>query len=482
LASRQVAAIAAFRLLVMPEIDVEALRAHLMEPLRGRKVILGYRYLASILPALGILDSLGCPKPMVIARGIGTGELPEPDAAVVHMMDMSTGSMTEEVRSLERLTLSPPAELLAAVDAYDPDHEAVWWLGAIGMNIPVDGRPVYGGRPPAWAALENKTTVEEIWEGVGASRAPSEVVDLRRDLSSVAQRLDTGDGTVWAGDTRDGTNGGGDYVRWVRDPVDARSAMEFFSAHCDRIRVMPFLEGVPCSIHGLVLPDGVVPLRPMELVTLRSLEQSRFMYGGLSTWWDPPDADREQMRELARRVGTLLRDLHGFAGAFGIDGVLTRDGFRPTELNSRFSGGLTVISRGIPELSLEMLQVNLVAGHDVGVTAVDLESPLVAATDRNRVGRAAAITDAVRPNESTTVPVISTDGRLSEAPHPDARLGEVVMGPTAVGALIHFVPKTGLLTRGMRIAPLNAAVMRFSDRHWGTTFGPVQVAPDVRAG
>src|SRR4029453_1313109 len=124
------------------------------------------------------------------------------------------------------------------------------------MNVPVGGRAVYGGRPPEWAALENKTTVDEVWDGVAAPRAPSEVVHLRQNLSSVAQRLDTGDGTGWAGDNRDGTNGGGDYVRWVRDPADERTALDFFSAHCDRVRVMPFLEGVPCSIHGLVLPDG----------------------------------------------------------------------------------------------------------------------------------------------------------------------------------------------------------------------------------
>jgi hypothetical protein len=466
----------------MPKFDVEALRASLMEPLRGRKVILAYRYLASIRPALALLDSLGCPKPLVIARGTGTGELPAPDAAFVHMMEMPTGSMTEEVRSLERLTLAPPADVLAAVHAYDPDQEAVWWLGAIGMNVPVDGRPVYGGRRPEWAALENKTTVDEIWDEVGAPRASSEVVQVGPDLSSVSSRLDMGNGTVWAGDTRDGTNGGGDYVRWVRDPADSWTAVEFFSAHCDRVRVMPFLEGIPCSIHALVLPDGVVPLRPMELVTLRLAEQSRFLYGGVSTWWDPAEPDRKQMRELARSVGTLLRDRHGFRGGFGIDGVLTREGFRPTELNSRFAGGLTVISKGIRELPLEMLQVNLVAGRELGVSAADLEPLLLTSADRNRVGRAAAITEAVRPHESAKVPVMSKNGELSEAPDHGARLGELVMGPTAAGALILLVPDPGALTPGMRMAPLNAAVMRFADRHWGTSFGPVQIAPDVRPG
>ena len=33
-------------------------------------------------------------------------------------------------------------------------------------------------------------------------------------------------------------------------------ALDFFKSRCDRVRVMPFLEGVPCSIHGIVLPEG----------------------------------------------------------------------------------------------------------------------------------------------------------------------------------------------------------------------------------
>jgi hypothetical protein len=245
---------------------------------------------------------------------------------------------------------------------------------------------------------------------------------------------------------------------------------------------MPFLEGVPCSIHGFVLPDGVVPLRPMELVTLRSVAESRFLYGGLSTWWDPAEADREQMRELARRTGALLRNRHGFLGAFGIDGVLTHEGFRPTEINPRFSGGITAISRGISELPLEMLQLNLAVGRDIGVSAADLEPLLVALADRNRVGRAAAITEAVRPADSTTVSVVWNDRELLVAPDPAARSGEVVIGPTALGALIHLVPVDGVLKPGMRMASLNAALMRFADRQWGTAFGPVEIAPDVRPG
>ena len=50
---------------------------------------------------------------------------------------------------------------------------------------------------------------------------------------------------VWSGDARDGFNGGGNYVRWVLDEADRDAARGFFRPRCDRVRVMPFLDGVP---------------------------------------------------------------------------------------------------------------------------------------------------------------------------------------------------------------------------------------------
>ena len=92
----------------------------------------------------------------------------------------------------------------------------------------------------------------------------------------------------------------------------------------DRVRVMPFLEGIATSIHGIVLPDGVVALRPVEMVTLRRGHELR--YSGCATFWDPPDEIREEMRDVARRVGERLRAEVDFRGAFTVDGVATADG------------------------------------------------------------------------------------------------------------------------------------------------------------
>jgi hypothetical protein len=48
------------------------------------------------------------------------------------------------------------------------------------------------------------------------------------------------------------------------------------SARADRVRVMPFLEGIPCSIHGIVFAEHVAALQPLEMVTLRSESESGY--------------------------------------------------------------------------------------------------------------------------------------------------------------------------------------------------------------
>ena len=102
-----------------------------------------------------------------------------------------------------------------------------------------------------------------IWDAAGVDRAPYAIVPADRDALAAATRALAGPlGAVWSGDTREGFNGGGDYVRWVRDDDDQARALAFFLPRCDRVRVMPFLDGVPCSIHGLVLPDGTAALPP----------------------------------------------------------------------------------------------------------------------------------------------------------------------------------------------------------------------------
>ena len=221
--------------------------------------------LAAFATVVEWFRDLGCPV-LVVATSRGVGPVP-PDGSceVVWLDPPATASLTEEVRLHDRMVHRLPDDLRAAVDAFDPERRGLWYTTPfVTTDEPVDGRPVTGGRPASFLALEDKLVADAIWDAAEVERAPYRIVDLADDaaLDAATAELGTELGAVWSGDARDGFNGGGDFVRWLRDDRDRAAAAAFFRPRCDRVRVLPFLEGVPCSIHGFVLPDGTAVLRP----------------------------------------------------------------------------------------------------------------------------------------------------------------------------------------------------------------------------
>jgi len=445
----------------------------------GRPVVLGPGVLAGHTSTVAGLLGRGC-RVLVLATTRGAGDIPRSDDCTVVDLDVApAASVTDELRAVDHLAHHLPDHVVAAIEAFDPQGQAIWNTGHfVTSDEPILGRQVVGGRPAAWLAMEDKILAEQIWVAAGVPAAPHVVVPVDpRALADATVQVAGRLGAVWSGDARDGFNGGGNYVRWVADDVDQQAAYAFFEPRCDRVRVMPFLDGVPCSIHGIVVPDGTAVFRPVEIAMLRNEEAREFVYGGLSTYWDPPAADREEMRALARRVGDHLQAEYGYRGAFGVDGVLTADGFRPTELNTRMSAGLATVGSIDREL-FSLAQEHLVAGLDTGLSVADLES-LLPVVDGERTGRAVAIGAGVTVPEPDDYPV-HYDGTTLE--RTEVETGDrLVIGNTPTGFFAKINPCSSLRP-GDRVAPLNAALMDFLDREYGAGLGPVTAPPDVRRG
>ncbi|HMJ13607.1 MAG TPA: hypothetical protein VK524_19450, partial [Polyangiaceae bacterium] len=238
---------------------VEHYRTQLRSVFAGRKTVLIGGPVASLTPLARELRRLGADRPFIIGSSLGTGELPGEDDAEWLSLELRASSITEAIRAYENQLTHLPEEVRQRLDTYDPQRAAVA-VGAIVLgDVPqVAGRPRYGARPRSWAALEDKVGVDALWDNLGIERAASRIVrTVPAELEQAAAALDRGAGTVWAGDAREGVHGGAEGVRWVKHAEHAREALDFFATRCDRVRVMPFLEGIPCSIHGMVLPDGV---------------------------------------------------------------------------------------------------------------------------------------------------------------------------------------------------------------------------------
>jgi hypothetical protein len=455
----------------------------LVEELRplfaGRKVVLTGGPLAALTGTCRRLRELGAERPFLLATGMGTGEVPGADEAEWCVVELRAPDIIAEIRAGMRLLRLLPAAVVEALDRWDPERRALV-LSPMFNELPeIAGRRVYGPRRPEWRRLEDKVVVDDLWDELGVARAPSEVVPAEAAaLRAAARRLDRGAGTAWAGDARQGFHGGAFGLRWVRGEEDVAEAVAFLAARCDRVRVMPFLEGIPCSIHGVVFPRGVATFRPVEMVTLRRPGSNRLRYAGAATFWDPPSADREVMRDLARRVGAGLRERVGYRGAFTVDGVLAAEGFLPTELNPRLGAGLSMMTRDLPDLPVSLLDRALVEGEPLAYGAGDLERQVLAAADPTRAGGAWTVTDR-RPGPGDTtreLPVTFEGGACRPATDGRPADGVLSFGPSGVGGFVRLALDPGRVPVGRSVAPLAVAAFALADEQFGTGIGPLEPA------
>ncbi len=408
---------------------------------------------------------------MVVAAMEGAGDLPTADRIAY---TRTTGrTIMEGFRSFHDSVVHPSPRLKAAVDAFDPHGEARVLDMAFSRSPTLAGRRIYGWRRAEWTALEDKTLVDRLWDDAGVHRAPSAIVDVA-SAQTAADALEGDLGTVWVADNREGWHGGGEYTQWVQSKEDAERATAWFSNRADVVRVMPFLDGLPCSIHGVVTPKGIAVFRPVELFILRVPTESRFFYAQGANFWDPPPHVTDEMRGAARAVGEALRDRVDYVGAFGIDGVATREGFRPTELNPRRTIGHGAHYRplGIPLDSMERM---LIEG-DLDLDAASLERTVLEGTEQSRYG-GMMFPLAEEHREASTAFAFSGSEAVA-VDESDDHDGTMAIGPSVFGSVVIVRPDPERAPIGPPMTPRVIPLLELAKRLWDIDVPAVEPAPD----
>ena len=378
--------------------------------------------------AVELLKSWGADRLLLVAGTRGIGDVPD-DLDIHYTNARGGGTIMDGLRAFDG-SLSR-SDTIAVIDRFDPRRSARVLAPIFGGEDAFEGRRVYGRRRREWRALEDKTAIDAVFRDAGVEVAAHEIVSVS-NASHAASRLGSAKGTVWVADNRQGWHGGGEYTRWVPDSGAHEAATSWFADRADLVRVMPFLEGIPCSIHGYVTADHVATFRPVEMLVARASDSTSFRYLGTATTWDPPVEVREEMRAAARTVGRHLARTVGYLGPFSIDGVATTSGFRPTELNPRLSAGLGIQARTVDGLRLSWMTRALYEG-DLEIDAVGLERAITRAADRARVVR--ALVNFAERRDPATIEVVLDAGRVRRATseaHGTLSIGESSGGSVAM--------------------------------------------------
>ena len=356
--------------------------------LEGKKtVIIGYRLDACESIAETIRNFTGEP-PFVLARGSGSRLPPRTPDFGLHVIPISAADYATEVRLYEATLSNLPSNALDALQDYDPAGEALVLGRASAPLDSVAGRRAFAPTRDEWVALEDKGVVDAFWDRVGIGHAPSEVIPSMESarLLQASKMLRSSLGVIWSGDASKGPNSGAELIRWVRSEEHAHEAMAFFRTRCNAVRVMPFLRGTPCAVHGIVFDHGTAAFRPVETMTGHRPGTTRLYYCGTATFWLPSQLAMKRVRTTVRRVGEYLRQSLDYRGGFSIDGVMVGDTFMPTEINTRFTGGHERLAMSCPELPLELLNAAAIARQQLSIEIDELETYVIEAANRNPTG------------------------------------------------------------------------------------------------
>jgi len=429
-----------------------------------------------------LLD-LGAPDVLALGVSRGTGDLPpESEVTQIDLGHTSRGDFLTAIREGDDLLSDLPAHARHTLDTFDPGHEAGVISNIFSSGRPVGDRPVWGARPLSWQALEDKMIIDAFFDEAGIRRASSTLVPVELDaLRTAHHMLDEGLGTIWVGDNRTGWHGGASMLRWVRTEVQQESACAFLGEHCDQVRVMPFLEGLPCSIHGWVFPDDVIALRPCEMLVLRQPESSELCYAGSSTNWLPTDPVRTAMHEAAIRAGKHMSRTVGYRGSFTLDGVVTPHGFLPTEINPRFGGALGRMSQSLPYLPLYLLHLATAEGLKLDYRPRELERMIVDAVDRSPTAKGMQMLKGQFDLEPRKHPIRPDgEGGYRWAEQEEDGCGFISLGPATFGSVVFVKLDQGAIPDGASFAPYLCRALTLADQDWDLGIGPLLPAPDTR--
>ena len=441
--------------------------AHILPKLLAHKIILAFAGEGAIQRTADAFEQLGVPKSQLFGL-IGQNEAAERvglDIAYT-FVPLPECTLAFEIRAYHNALTQLSAVHMADIDKFDPEGKAIV-IGPFWFSLPtVAGRRVFGFRRPKWILYEDKCAVSAIWDKAGIVQAKSTVVPV----SSLRNGLPEG----WAyplvisGDSSNGMTGGGSHVRAIHSDAQLEAQLGFFEDDCEQLRLMDYVDGTSCSIHGVVLEHTVLSSIPIEMVVVPRAD-GKFIYMGASTHWAPSPSELTHLQDIVQRVGAALRDDADFRGTFTIDGVFKAGQFYPTEINTRAGAGIFALY-GPAQLSYYLLDLMLKDAQDIPIDPARFQEWMWDIAQGSRSTRAwgGADIDGPVPNEKHAL--VFQSGEWIRIADDSDGASTLTISEGRTGAFLQIYVASDTLEAGELLLPYVKAAMHYSDKQWHTQF------------
>lgn len=383
----------------------------------------------------------------------------------------SAGHVDFHHEIIRNLTGADPLD--PSVEDFDPQHEAVV-LAPDPLDPPATGgRELIGRKMSAIRLVEHKTIIDSLWDLAGVHRVDALVCDLTPRLPSAIAAMDNGTGVVLSCQQRGAApQAGGEGLWWTQNGRLPESLPALDSPET-RVRIMPLLYGLPCRIHGMTIGSQVTVFPPMELVSLPRTTHGTFLWAGAVVARTLSAQARADLDAIAVKVGIWL-DALGHRGAFAMDGILTEDGYRPTELTTRLTSAFEGADPGQRVL---LHAANLLgrAGHALGHSSELAELAQAAVRDRCDIYGASptAATSGSRALRWITAGLLTSEATEGES--------MISLTSSPRGWLLHARLYPNAIPRHQPAGVVAPRIFELSDAIFGTAFGdlgpPFGLAP-----
>jgi hypothetical protein len=447
-----------------PEHAAALLESGMADFYRGRRTILLGRPLAHFKAQVAALLRMGAGAPFVVANQPGRA----PAGIAGHcVVDLDMVDPHTHARDTARFIADPPASVRAALDAYDPDRTALVLAQSAGAPSHMAGRLVADSGDKWRTKLADPAVLDGLWDHAGARRLPSSVVATETCLASeTALSHDLGYGTLWQGRQLDGAWVPLASARLVPAGTDPTPTARWFTERSSHVRISPVVAGTACGVAGFVLPRGTVVLRPYEEIALE--HDGEVQYCGCSTYLDLPDELRAQVTGLARAVGEELSRRWGFRGPFHISGLLVGSRYLPLDLVLRDGWGHALMESRLDEAPFGLFNAALAAGHEVALSALDVQRLLLPSLEADR-GAVVAVPTPLAPRSGTsTLWLTRREGGLGPATAGDQSCGCAVHVASGRGGKLLIIIGPSFPRAGGRIAAHAVDACAIAAQQWRT--------------